>query len=146
MKRKLDSKGKEYWRSQNQLANDPKFVEQLKREFPEGASQLDNSWSRRSFIGMMGASLALAGLASCRRPKEKIVPYVNAPEEITPGVAQHYATAMPWGDDAFGLLVESHEGRPTKIEGNPLHPSGNGPSCSVNRILDLSVTSSLPAT
>jgi len=126
MKRKLDSKGKEYWRSQNQLANDPKFVEQLKREFPEGASQLDNSWSRRSFIGMMGASLALAGLASCRRPKEKIVPYVNAPEEITPGVAQHYATAMPWGDDAFGLLVESHEGRPTKIEGNPLHPSGNG--------------------
>ena len=79
---------------------------------------------------LLGASLSLAGLAACRRPVEQIVPYVNAPEEIVPGIPRYYATTMPFGRSAYGLVVESHEGRPTKIEGNPSHPSTLGASSS----------------
>ena len=71
---------------------------------------------------LVGASLSLAGLAACRRPVEEIVPYVDAPEEIVPGVPRYYATTMPFGRSAYGLIVESHEGRPTKVEGNQSHP------------------------
>ncbi len=78
----------------------------------------------------MGASLALAGLSACRRPVEKIVPYVKAPEQIIPGIPNYYATTMPFGTSAYGVVVESHEGRPTKIEGNNLHPSSLGKSTS----------------
>ena len=75
----------------------------------------------------MGASLALAGVTACtQQPAEKIVPYVRQPEEMIPGKPLFYATAMPLGGVATGLLVESHEGRPTKIEGNPLHPGSLG--------------------
>lgn len=119
---------KEYWRSLGQLADTPEFREILHREFPEGASEMKDPITRRKFMTLMGASLAFAGLASCRRPVEKIIPYVTAPEEIIPGVAQYYATTMPLGLNAYGLLVESHEGRPTKIEGNPKHPSTLGRS------------------
>src|SRR4249919_993725 len=77
----------------------------------------------------MGASLALAGVTACtRQPPEKIVPYVRQPEEIVPGKPLFYATAMPLGGVATGLLVKSHEGRPTKIEGNPVHPGSLGAS------------------
>ena len=82
--------------------------------------------NRRNFLTLMGASLALAGLTSCRRPVEKIVPYVKAAEDIIPGIPQYYATTMPFRTGAFGLIVESHEGRPTKIEGNPGHPANRG--------------------
>ncbi len=118
--------GKAYWRSLDQLADKPEFREWLHREFPQGASEMDNSWSRRSFLTLMGASVALAGLAGCRRPEEKIVPYVKAPEEIVPGIPRQYATTMPAGNSAYGVVVESHEGRPGKIEGNKLHPSSQG--------------------
>ncbi len=118
----------EYWRSLDQLADTPEFRQFVEREFPAGASELNDPLTRRKFISLMGASMAMAGLAGCRRPVEKIIPYVNAPEEIVPGVAQYYATTMPFGADAFGLIVESHEGRPTKIEGNPKHPSTMGKS------------------
>ena len=80
---------------------------------------------------LLGASLSLAGLAGCRRPVEEIVPYVNAPEEIVPGIPRYYATTMPFRRSAYGLIVESHEGRPTKIEGNPSHPSTLGASSSI---------------
>ena len=80
---------------------------------------------------LLGASLSLAGLAGCRRPVEEIVPYVTAPEEIVPGIPRYYATTMPFRRSAYGLIVESHEGRPTKIEGNPSHPSTLGASSSV---------------
>src|SRR5438874_3280094 len=79
---------------------------------------------------LLGASLSLAGLAGCRRPVEEIVPYVAAPEEIVPGIPRYYATTMPFRRSAYGLIVESHEGRPTKIEGNPAHPSTLGASSS----------------
>ncbi len=130
--------GRQYWRSLNQLADTEEFREFLHREFPKGTAELaqDNSWSRRSFLTTMGASLALAGLTGCRRPVEKIVPYVTRPEEVNPGVPNQYATTMPMGTGAYGLVVTSHEGRPTKIEGNALHPSSRG---SVNPIVQASI-------
>src|SRR5258708_3814854 len=80
---------------------------------------------------LLGASLSLAGLAGCRRPVEEIVPFVTAPEETLPGIPRCYATTMPFRRSAYGLIVESHEGRPTKIEGNPSHPSTLGASSSL---------------
>ncbi len=119
-------KGKEYWRSLDQLANTPEFQNYLKNEFPENASEISEPVSRRKFLTLMGASLAFAGLAACRRPVEKIVPYVTAPENVVLGKPLYYATVMPRGLSAYGLVVESHEGRPTKIEGNIDHPSSLG--------------------
>ena len=117
-----------YWRSLADLRSDPSIEEQRHREFTEGASELPEGVSRREMLTLIGASLSLAGLASCRRPVEKIVPYVNAPEDIVPGVPRKYATTMPFGRSAYGLVVESHEGRPTKIEGNELYPTVLGRS------------------
>src|SRR5687767_8658814 len=79
---------------------------------------------------LLGASASLAGLAGCRRPVEEIVPYVTAPEDVVPGIPRYYATTMPFRRSAYGVIVESHEGRPTKIEGNPAHPSTLGASSS----------------
>ena len=82
---------------------------------------------RRDLFKFAGASLALAGVTACtRQPEEKIVPYVRQPEEIIPGKPLFYATAMTVGGLATGILVESHMGRPTKVEGNPLHPASLG--------------------
>jgi MoCo/4Fe-4S cofactor protein with predicted Tat translocation signal len=117
-----------YWRSLSQLQEHPESRAFLEREFPEGASELPEGVTRRDMIMLLGASLSLAGLAGCRRPVEEIVPYVTAPEEIVPGVPRHYATTMPFRRSAYGLIVESHEGRPTKVEGNPSHPSTLGAS------------------
>jgi MoCo/4Fe-4S cofactor protein with predicted Tat translocation signal len=119
--------GPEYWRSLDELAGTPEFQELLHREFPQGASELVDPVSRRTFVKLMGASLALAGVTACtRQPAEKIVPYVRQPEEILPGKPLYFATAMPLAGYATPLLVESHEGRPTKIEGNPDHPVNRG--------------------
>jgi molybdopterin-containing oxidoreductase family iron-sulfur binding subunit len=126
---KLQSKtGKQYWRTLEELAGDPEFEELLHREFPRQApSEWDDSVDRRDFLKLMAASLAFAGLSGCgRTPEQYVVPYVKQPDGMTLGKPQFYATAMPFGADAIGLLVESHEGRPTKIEGNPDHPSSLG--------------------
>lgn len=119
--------GKEYWRSLEELADTPEFQEMLHREFPEGASEWGDGFSRRGFLKLMGASLALAGATACtRQPAEKIVPYVRQPEEIIPGRPLYFAGAATLGGYATGVLVESHMGRPTKIEGNPDHPASLG--------------------
>jgi len=126
---KLQSKtGKQYWRTLEELAGDPEFAELLHREFPRQApSEWDDSVDRRDFLKLMAASLAFAGLSGCgRTPEQYVVPYVKQPDGMTLGKPQFYATVMPFGADAIGLLVESHEGRPTKIEGNPDHPSSLG--------------------
>jgi len=126
---KLQSKtGKQYWRTLEELSGDPEFTELLQREFPRQApSEWDDGVDRRDFLKLMAASLAFAGLGGCgRTPEQVLVPYVKQPEGLTLGRPQFYATAMPFGADAIGLLVESHEGRPTKIEGNPDHPSSLG--------------------
>src|SRR5713226_264509 len=126
---KLQSKtGKQYWRTLEELAGDPQFEELLHREFPRQApSEWDDSVDRRDFLKLMAASLAFAGLSGCgRTPEQYVVPYVKQPDGMVLGKPQFYATVMPFGADAIGLLVESHEGRPTKIEGNPDHPSSLG--------------------
>src|SRR5436853_792678 len=120
--------GKQYWRTLEELSGDPSFQELLHREFPRQApSEWDDAVDRRDFLKLMAASLAFAGLSGCgRTPEQYVVPYVKQPDGMTLGKPQFYATAMPFGADAIGLLVESHEGRPTKIEGNPDHPSSLG--------------------
>jgi molybdopterin-containing oxidoreductase family iron-sulfur binding subunit len=116
-----------FWRSLEELAGSPDFEERLHREFPRAASEWSDPEGRREFLRVMGASLALAGLTACtRQPEEKIVPYVRAPEEIVPGKPLHFATAVLHCGYANGVLVESHMGRPTKIEGNPDHPASLG--------------------
>ncbi|MGC4122240.1 MAG: TAT-variant-translocated molybdopterin oxidoreductase [Myxococcales bacterium] len=116
---------KTYWRSLGELANSLTYRE-AKKHVPGGIAGPADGFSRRGFLSLMGASMGLAGLAACRRPEEKILPYARAPESVTPGVAEHYATAFAWQGTAIGLLVESHEGRPTKIEGNAKHPESLG--------------------
>ncbi len=99
------------------------------REFiAENPSELPDGISRRGMLKLMAASVSLAGLTACRRPLETIVPYVTPPEQLLPGVSRYYSTTMPLGLSAYGLVVESHEGRPIKIEGNPRHPSTLGAS------------------
>src|SRR5687767_6368478 len=121
------SRGREYWRSLEQVAGTEEFKQYLHREFPQNASEWLDPKGRRGFLKLMGASLALAGVSACtRQPLEQIVPYVRQPEELVPGKPMFYATAMPFAGSGVGLLVESHEGRPTKIEGNPDHPSSRG--------------------
>jgi MoCo/4Fe-4S cofactor protein with predicted Tat translocation signal len=119
--------GRQYWRGLEELAETEEFREFLGREFPRQASEWINSMSRRNFLKLMGASLALAGLTACSgRPPEKIVPYVRAPEEVVAGKPLFFATAMSLGGYAAGVLVQSYLGRPTKIEGNPDHPASLG--------------------
>ncbi len=120
--------GREYWRSLEELAGTESFQQFLHREFPENASEWTDAAGRRNFLKLMGASLGLAGLAGCSAPVEKIVPYVRAPEEIIPGRPLMFATALTLSGYATGVLVESHMGRPTKIEGNPEHPASLGAS------------------
>ncbi len=117
------------WRSLDEYADTPEFREWVAREFPPLASEWSNEVSRRRFLKLMGASFALAGVSACtRQPLEKIVPYVKQPEEIVPGQPLYFATALLLDGFARGVLVESHEGRPTKIEGNPAHPASLGAS------------------
>jgi len=124
-----NQKGREYWRSLSQLALLPDHnQDQPEQYYNNDKDDNANSFSRRNFLTLMGASIALAGIAGCRRPIEKIIPYVSQPEEIIPGVPNYYATTMPFGNSSYGLIVECHEGRPTKIEGNPEHPSTLGAS------------------
>jgi len=121
-----DTSGKTYWRSLDELAESPAFAEGLLREFPDGASEPPQGPSRRTFLSIMGASMALGGLAACRRPEEVIVPYTQAPEAVVPGKPLFFSTSMSMMGTAIGLVVETHEGRPTKIEGNPRHPESLG--------------------
>jgi len=122
--------GRRYWRSLDELADAPEFKEWLRREFPQGASELEDGVSRRHFMKIMSASFALAGLGAlgtgCRRPEAKLEPFGQQPENYTFGEPEYYATAMPTRTGAIPLVVKSYEGRPIKIEGNALYPGGNG--------------------
>jgi len=121
------TKGPEYWRSLEELAGSAEFQEMMHREFPKGASEWLDSVSRRGFLKLMGASLAMAGMTACtKQPLEPIVPYVRQPEQVIPGLPMFYATAFTLGGYASPILVESHLYRPTKIEGNAQHPASLG--------------------
>ncbi|MBV9865537.1 MAG: TAT-variant-translocated molybdopterin oxidoreductase [Abitibacteriaceae bacterium] len=119
--------GKQYWRSIEELADAPAFQEYVSREFPRQAPASWQALDRRDFLKLMGASLALAGLAGCAyQPAEQIIPYVEQPEQLIPGKPLFYASAMTLGGYAQGILTESQMGRPVKIEGNPDHPAVKG--------------------
>ena len=118
--------GKEYWRSLDELADTPEFRALVEKEFPGLAEELLSPQTRRAFLKVMGASLGVAGLAACRWPKETILPFAHRPEGRIPGVPQQFATAMDLGGAAIGLLVTGYDGRPVKVEGNPLHPISRG--------------------
>lgn len=121
--------GQRYWRSLEEVADSPDFREWLEREFPEGASELEmDEMTRRNFLRVMGASLALAGigLSGCRRPEAHLVPYTKTPEWLVPGRHLRYATFMPRRRGGMPLHVTTYNGRPTKIEGNPHHPCSGG--------------------
>ncbi len=122
-----NSRGREYWKSLEQLAGTEEFRDYLENEFPRLSSALSDAMPRRDVLRLMGASLALAGMSACTQaPLEKIVPFVRAPEDVVPGKPLFYATATTLGGYATGVLVESHTGRPTKIEGNTQHPASRG--------------------
>ncbi|MBN1479911.1 TAT-variant-translocated molybdopterin oxidoreductase [candidate division KSB1 bacterium] len=125
----MSLKNKQYWRSLDQLDGTAEFKRFLKAEFPEDAREENGDQvSRRQFLGLFGASMALAGLVNCRRPVEKIIPHVIQPEDRVPGVPVDYRTTMPFGNSAYGLTVRTYDGRPVKIEGSPAHPSTLGKS------------------
>ncbi len=115
-----------YWRSLDELARTPEFQEAVQREFPNDEWDRLPPATRRQFLKVMGASMAMAGLTACRWPKEEIVPFANRPDGRIPGVPEHYATSMEFAGAAVGILGTSFDGRPIKAEGNPLHPDSFG--------------------
>ncbi len=119
--------GRQYWQTLDELAQTDTFRDFVKREFPSQASEWLDPVGRRGFLKLMGASMALAGATACtRQPDEAIVPYVRQPEDLVPGKPLYFATTATLAGIGTGLLAESHEGRPTKLEGNPDHPSSVG--------------------
>jgi MoCo/4Fe-4S cofactor protein with predicted Tat translocation signal len=121
--------GQQYWRSLEEIAETKEFREMLHREFPDGASEWDDGFSRRSFLKMAAASLALAGLSACtKQPVHEILPYVRQPAELVPGEPLFYATSMLLGGYATGVLARSREGHPIKVDANPTHPASPGGS------------------
>ncbi|HEX3626522.1 MAG TPA: TAT-variant-translocated molybdopterin oxidoreductase, partial [Verrucomicrobiae bacterium] len=134
--------GKHYWRSLGEYSDSPEFRQWLEREFPQGAAELNgDEWSRRDFLKLMGASMALAGvgLTSCRRPELHLVPFTKNVEWTIPGKFLYYATAMPRRNGAIPLLATTVDGRPIKLDGNPLHPATGGATDTFTQasILDL---------
>lgn len=115
-----------YWRSLEELADTPQFREFLAREFPQAASEFPTGISRRRWLQVMGASLALGTLAGCRWEKETILPLAERPANRTPGTPQRFATTLEVAGGARPLLVTSLDGRPLKVEGNPAHPDSRG--------------------
>jgi MoCo/4Fe-4S cofactor protein with predicted Tat translocation signal len=124
-----EPQGPRYWRSLDELAQTPGFKAQLEREFPAGASSLEGV-DRRNFLKIMAASFALGGLglAGCRRPEKYVLPYGKSVEGVIPGLPLYFATAMPLRRAALPLLAETHQGRPTKLEGNPSYAPLGGAS------------------
>ena len=122
-----NQKGKRYWRSIDELAETPEFQELVAKEFPEQSSEWIDSVSRRGFLKVMGASLALAGLAGCtKQPDELIYPYVKAPEDLILGKPVYFASAFPFTTGAVPTLIKTEAYRPIKVEGNPEHPYNQG--------------------
>lgn len=118
-----DDSGPTFWRNLVGDGTDDSETDEL-IEFGPGDSEPPSGASRRQFLQLMGASMAMAGLAGCRRPESKILPYSHKPEEVVPGIPDYYATAMPFRGTLRPVVVKSNEGRPTKVEGNAEHPAG----------------------
>src|SRR6202012_1530892 len=122
-------KGKRYWRSIDELAETPEFAEAVSKEFPDAAQEWIDPTSRRGFLKLMGASMALAGLAGCtKQPDEAIYPYVKQPEDLILGKPMYFGSAFPFPSGAVPVLVKSDSYRPIKVDGNPEHPYNRGGS------------------
>ena len=133
-------RGKKYWRSVDELAGTAEFQAAVEKEFPSAAQEWVDPVTRRGFMKLMGASMALAGLAGCtKQPDEPIYPYVKAPEDLILGKPMYFATAHPFVTGAVPLLVKSDQFRPIKVDGNPEHPYNLGSSdpFSQGTLLDL---------
>ena len=121
--------GRTFWRSAEELAETPAFGEMLANEFPQQAAEWIDPVTRRGFLKLAGASLALAGLAGCtKQPDEAIYPYIKQPEDLVLGKPVYFATAHPFPTGAVPLLVKSDAFRPIKLDGNPEHPMVRGSS------------------
>ncbi len=119
-----------HWGSLEEYYNTPEFQEQKSKEFLQAPQEHSiTEMDRRSFLKVMGAGLLFATAGCYRRPVEKIIPYVNRPEEVVPGVADWYATTCGECSMACGVLAKTREGRPIKLEGNDLHPLNRGSLC-----------------
>jgi molybdopterin-containing oxidoreductase family iron-sulfur binding subunit len=135
-------RGQDYWRSLEEIAETREFKEMLHREFPAGASEWWDGVSRRNFLKMAAATMALAGLNACtKQPTREIFPYVNQPPELVLGEPLFYATSMVLGGFATGVLAKNREGHPIKVDGNPEHPAALGASsvwlqCSILDLYD----------
>ena len=108
-----------YWRSLQELANTDEYRAQVENEFPHGVDAQGDGWSRRRFLQVMSASIAMASLAGCRFPQEKIVPFAQRPEGVMPGTPMRFATTMELGPVASSVVATSYDGRPIKVDGNP---------------------------
>ena len=117
---------KKYWKSIDSFKDPKTFNEAARNEFPDDIMEAPDKMTRKKFLSIMGASIALASLSGCRKPVQKVVPYVKAPQTVIPGISNYYATTMPFGMNSYGVIVKSNEGRPTFIEGNPHHNSSLG--------------------
>ena len=115
-----------YWKSIEELNNFEKQRKNNFNEFPDDIIEAPSQMSRKKFLSIMGASIALVTLSGCRKPVQKIVPYIDQPHGVIPGIPKYYATTMPFGLNSFGVIVENHEGRPTHLSGNKNHPSSLG--------------------
>ena len=134
---KTTESGHKYWRSLDELVRTPEFEEAVKREFPNDEWDRLPPASRRSFLKVMGASMAFAGLTGCRWPAEEIVPFAHRSADRVPGVPQFFATAIETAGSAVGMVVTSFDGRPIKVEGNPKHPDSLGALTATNQALIL---------
>lgn len=121
-----ENKTNVYWKSLSEKEQSSELDSFVHNEFPDGTVELAETMTRKKFLSLMGASMAMAGLVGCRKPVQKILPYIHASEEIVPGIPNYYASSMPFGINSYGIVIESNEGRPTHIEGNELHPSSKG--------------------
>jgi molybdopterin-containing oxidoreductase family iron-sulfur binding subunit len=118
---------RQYWRSLDEMAETPEFKQFVEREFPAFASEMSSPFTRRTFLSLMGASMALAGMVTgCRKPVHNIVPYSKQPENTTPGLPTFYATSFACAGQVVGTLARTFEGRPVKLEGNPDFPTTLG--------------------
>lgn len=125
---------KTYWKGLEQLTNDPEFVKNADREFPEYlpiAGQEEGGASRRDFLKLMGFSLAAASLAACEAPIRKAIPYVNKPVDVNPSVPNYYASTFYAGGEYASVVIKTREGRPIKVDGNKLSPITKGGTSSI---------------
>jgi MoCo/4Fe-4S cofactor protein with predicted Tat translocation signal len=128
---------KKYWKGIEELQETPEFLNLQQNEFAEelpvdeflgDENLVDSSTNRRDFLKFLGFSVTAASLAACETPVRKAIPYLNKPEEITPGVANYYASTHWDGMDFASILVKTREGRPIKVDGNELCPITQGGS------------------